>query len=146
MKFLKSIGLCLFLLTVFGVGVAEAKACRKCAMPNFADAKSRAAAIFVGKVISIKEEGTIKTFVFQTSKSWKGSGKKTISVAADLSMRYQPIFEAGKEYLMFAEIGDDKFLHVYRCSRSTAIENAADDLKLLGKARKSIKVKVKRKK
>jgi predicted nucleic-acid-binding Zn-ribbon protein len=146
MKFIKSIGLCLFLLTVFGVGAAEVKACAKCATPNFAEAKVRAAAIFVGKVISVTEEGSSKIFEFQVSKTWKGDSKKTVKVTYFESVRYQPIYEVGKEYLMFAESGDDKVLHVYRCSRSAATENAADDLKLLGKAKKSKKVKVKSKK
>jgi hypothetical protein len=146
MKFIKSIGLCLFLLTVTGVGASEVKACAKCAMPDFAQAKVRAAAIFVGKVIGVTEEGSSKIFEFQVSKTWKGDSKKTVKVTYFESLRYEPIYEVGKEYLMFAETGDDKVLHVYRCSRSAAAENAADDLKLLGKAKKGKKVKVKSKK
>jgi predicted nucleic-acid-binding Zn-ribbon protein len=146
MKLIKSIGVCLFLLTVFGIGAAEVKACAKCATPNFAEAKVRAAAIFVGKVIRVTEEGSSKIFEFQVSKTWKGGTKKTVKVTYFESLRYEPIYEVGKEYLMFAETGNDKILHVYRCSRSAATENAADDLKLLGKAKKSKKVKVKSKK
>ncbi len=146
MKCVKTIGLCLVLLTVFGVGAAEVKACAKCAVPDFAEAKVRAAAIFVGKVIGVTEEGSSKIFEFQVSKTWKGNGKKTVKVTYFESLRYEPIYEVGKEYLMFAETGNEKTLHVYRCSRSAATENAADDLKLLGKAKKSKKVKVKSKK
>ena len=146
MKLIRSIGLCLFLLTLFSFGAAEVKACAKCATPDFAEAKVRAAAIFVGKVIRVTEEGSSKIFEFQVSKTWKGGTKKTVKVTYFESLRYEPIFEVGKEYLMFAETGNDKILHVYRCSRSAATENAADDLKLLGKAKKSKKVKVKSKK
>jgi hypothetical protein len=146
MNVIKSIGLCLFLLTVFCVHSAEVKACAKCATPDFAEAKVRAAAIFVGKVIGVTEEGSSKIFEFQVSKIWKGGNKKTVKVTHFESLRYEPIYEVGKEYLMFAETGDDENLHVYRCSRSAATENAADDLKLLGKAIKSKKVKVKSKK
>jgi hypothetical protein len=105
----------------------------------------RAKAIFVGKVISVTEEGTSKIFEFQVSKSWKGDSKSTVKVTYYEAVRYQPIFEIGKEYLMFAESGDDKNLHVYRCSRSVSMENATEDLKSLGKA-SSVKTKVKRKK
>jgi hypothetical protein len=143
MKFIRLLGLCLFLLTGFVVGTAEAKACAKCAPPNFAEAKVRAAAIFVGKVVGVTEDGSSKIFEFQVSKTWKGDTKKTVKVTYFESLRYEPIYEVGKEYLMFAETGDDKTLHVYRCSRSAATENATDDLKLLGKAKKSKKVKVK---
>lgn len=146
MKFVKAIGLCLFLLTVFVANASKVEACAKCATPNFADAKVRAAAVFAGKVLSVTEEGSSKIFEFQVSKTWKGSSKKTVKVTYYESLRYPPIFEVGKQYLMFAESGDDKTLHVYRCSRSTFLENAADDLKLLGKAGKSKKVKVKSKK
>jgi hypothetical protein len=146
MKFVKVIGSCLFLLTVLVIGESKVQACAKCATPDFDVAKQRAAAIFIGKVISITEEGTSKIYEFQVTKTWKGDGKKTVKVTYFEAVRYEPIFEVGKEFLMFAESGNDKILHVYRCSRSAATENAADDLKLLGKAKKSKKVKVKNKK
>ncbi len=146
MKFVKAIGLCLFLLTVLVGSESKVQACAKCATLNFAEAKQVAAAVFVGKVISVTEEGTSKIFEFQVSKTWKGDGKKTVKVTYFEAVRYEPIFEVGKEYLMFAQSGNDKVLHVYRCSRSAATENATDDLKLLGKAKKSKKVKVKNKK
>lgn len=136
MKVLKSILSCLFLLTVFVVGSSSVAACAKCATPNFAAAKVRAAAIFSGRVLSVTEDGTAKIFEFQVSKTWKGTVRKTVKVTYFESLRYEPIFEVGKDYLMFAETGDDKNLHVYRCSRSAAVENAAADLKLLGKAKK----------
>jgi hypothetical protein len=145
MKFIKSIGLCLFLLTIFGVGASKVQACVKCAVPNFADAKVRAKAIFIGKVIGVTEEGTSKIFEFQVSKTWKGSTSKIIKVTYFEAVRYEPIFEVGKDYLMFAESGDDQNLHVYRCSRSAAVENAEEDVKSLGNV-KSVKTKVKRKK
>jgi hypothetical protein len=141
MKFLKSISLCLFLSTVFVIGSSSTLACAKCATPNFAAAKVRAAAIFTGKVLSVTEDGTSKIFEFQVSKVWKGTPGKMVKVTYFESLRYEPIFEVGKDYLMFAETGDDKNLHVYRCSRSAEIANAADDLKLLGKAKKSKKAK-----
>jgi hypothetical protein len=146
MKFVKLIVLCLFLLTVFVVSSPDVMACVKCATPNFADGKQRAAAIFVGKVLSVTEDGTSKIFEFQVSKTWKGDIKKTVKVTYFESLRYEPIYEVGKEYLMFVESGDDKNLHVYRCSRSAEVVNATDDLKLLGKAKKPKKVKVKSKK
>jgi hypothetical protein len=146
MKFINTIGVCLFLITILFISSAKVQACAKCAIPNFEDAKVRAAAIFVGKVLSVNEEGTSKIFEFQVSKTWKGNGAKTVKVTYYESVRYQPIFEVGKEYLMFAESGDDRTLHVYRCSRSAAIENSAGDLKLLGKAKKTKKAKTKGKK
>ena len=146
MKFVKPVVMCLFLLTVFVVGSTDAMACVRCATPNFANGKQRAAAIFIGKVLSVTEDGDSKIFEFQVSKTWKGDSKKTVKVIYFEDLRYEPIYEVGKEFLMFAETGDDKNLHVYRCSRSAEVVNAADDLKLLGKAKKPKKVKAKGKK
>jgi hypothetical protein len=136
MKLFKAIGLCLFLMVIFGVCSREVQACAKCAIPTFKDANVRANSIFVGKVISVRDAGESKIFTFSVSKTWKGSTKKSIKVAVNLNLRSQPIFEIGKNYLIFAEQGDDRKLYVYRCSRSTEIENAGDDLKLLGKGKK----------
>ena len=58
--------------------------------------------------------------------------------------RFEPIYEIGKEYLMFAESTVDGKMQVYRCSLSKGIEDDGDELKLLGKARKSKKLKVKK--
>ncbi len=114
----------------------RAKELKKCAIPDLILAKQQAKAIFVGKIISQTETDNVKTFKFKVEKYWKGKKSKTISINVYENTRYQTWFEVGKKYLIFASNNENKNLFVERCSRSSDVESATNDLKSLGKAKK----------
>ena len=110
---------------------------RRCAIPNFIEAKRQATTIFVGKIISETETDNGKTYKFKVEKYWKGKKSKIVFINVNENSRFQSWFEVGKKYLIFATISEDKELFVGRCSRSSDVESAANDIKSLGKAKKS---------
>jgi len=73
MKFVKSIGICLLLLLIFGSSFSKAEACAKCAIPNFEESKTRATAIFVGKMLSISRMMRQKYLNFKYQKLEKNN-------------------------------------------------------------------------
>ena len=108
----------------------------KCAIPSFRQAFQKSANVFVGKVISESKKGDYRIFQFEAAKYWKGAKTKKITVEVYETPRFQAWFEVGGEYLIFAEQNEGK-LQVSRCSRSKELSDAKDDLKLLGKGKKS---------
>lgn len=108
----------------------------KCRVPTLAEARAEAKAVFTGKVISVTQNERGKTFEFQVKKYWKGINGRKVSVKAFDSMRYQSFFVVGETYLIFAWADDDGALRDRRCSRSQAIDQAMEDLKVLGKGMK----------
>ncbi len=108
----------------------------KCAIPSFEEAFKNSKSVFVGKVISAEKNGDVRTFKFRSEKFWKGSRAKSIEIEVYETTRFQAWFEVGEKYLIFANDSDGK-LSVGRCSRSNEISGAKDDLKSLGKGKKS---------
>lgn len=109
----------------------------KCAVPTFNQSFQNAKSVFIGEVISEKKNGDVRTFKFKAEKYWKGSSAKNITINAYETMRYQAWFKVGGKYLIFADEIEGK-LRVGRCSRSKDLKQAKDDLKLLGKGKKSL--------
>jgi hypothetical protein len=109
----------------------------KCAPPSFQSAFRQSKAVFVGEVLSEEKDGDVKTFKFEVEKYWKGAGEKTLEVKVYESTRFQAWFKTGEKYLIFASADANGDLRdKARCSRSKNIENASEDLALLGEAKK----------
>lgn len=135
----------LFALVLFGgnISPANAFAVSKCKIPDFEKAFERADVIFVGKVLSKKAEGRIKTFEFEVEKFWKGVEAQKIIINVYENMRYQSGFEVGERYLVFAQADEDGNLFDRRCSRTrrmTEVENYIfkENLEKLGEAKTCI--------
>lgn len=114
----------------------------KCAMLNFKNAYKRAAAVFVGKVVSVKKEGDIKITKFKVSKFWKGVNTKYVVVRVFESRRFQSPYRDGRSYLVFAKKREKGGLWDGRCSRSRDVEGFSPslkkDLKALGEGKTCI--------
>ena len=94
----------------------------------------RSKAVFVGKVINVVEKGDSKIYEFRVSKYWKGVKGKKIKITTGDTMRFEPNYQMGKSYLIYAYAGDGT-LRTGKCSRGSQVEYAKEDLKLLGKGK-----------
>jgi hypothetical protein len=121
----------------FEVAAKETGTLEKCAIPPFGQAYKFSKAVFIGKVLSVREEDSKKIFEFKVEKYWKGIKAKNVEVGIYETTRYQAWYKVGGRYLVFARATDDGKLIDGRCSRSkdAADSNAADDLKQLGKGK-----------
>lgn len=121
------------------VSAKESETFAKCAIAAFRQEYETAKAIFIGKVLSVREEGDgKKIFEFKVEKYWKGIKTKKIEVGVFETTRYQAIYKVGETYLVYARAGNDGKLVDKRCSRSRDAEGdyAADDLRQLGKGKR----------
>jgi len=110
----------------------------KCAPYGVEAAYKNSKAVFVGEVLSAAVDGDVKTFTFAVEKNWKGAASEEIEVSVQQTMRYQAWFEVGEKYLVYARGNgkDDERLWEFRCSRSKSLEDAAEDITKLGRAKK----------
>ena len=118
---------------------------KKCAIPPFQTAFNQAKAIFAGEVLSVEKNSDTKTFEFMIEKSWKGENKRKIKINVYETPRYQAFFKKGEKYLIFADADEDGNFSVRRCSRSKAISEASEDLKLLGGAKRRVIIRTRSK-
>ena len=118
------------LLAYFLVGpiskVAYAYKCKPTGTPL--EELKEAAAVFVGKVKKVKEDGPARITEFEVERYWKGPSTKNITVRSGKHL-YGYRFTAGQKYLVYA-YGKDE-LETSRCSRTRNLEGAAADLKEL---------------
>jgi hypothetical protein len=133
--------------TVFVLGLiilaAHAAYGCECEPPSQPKAYRRAAAVFVGKVIEVRDSNVpiVKgsdysvAVKFRVSRYWKGSGEPELTVHTEQSVLScnQFKFQVGEEYLVYAR---GKELIVFAgCSRSAPLSDAnyiRDELKKLG--------------
>jgi hypothetical protein len=111
-----------------------------CAPPQSASKElERAAAVFSGKVVSIKRhKGASDLFtrvevVFEVKTAWKRVESAEISIftsAQSSACGYS--FKAGRTYLVYAHGNDDGRLVTSICSRTRRLKDAREDLKELG--------------
>ena len=135
--------LCALILLGGNISSANEFAAAKCAIPNFERAFENAEAIFVGKVLSEKSEGRLKTFELEVEKFWKGVEEKKITVNVYENPRYQAQFKVGKRFLVFAEADDDGKLFDRRCSRTRRMSESEnyimkENLEKLGEGKNCI--------
>ena len=127
---------CLLLLTfVFSFQAKSIEPLERCATPSVKNAIKNSEAIFVGKVLSVSQDGDIKTFEFQVEKYWKGRIKKKIKINVQEFARFQAWFKIGGRYLVYANSREDGKLFDGRCSATKLLSDASKDLKQLGKAK-----------
>ncbi len=106
--------------------------------------RKNAKAIFTGEVIEIKKipqthsNGVIVKLVVENF--WKSPVPKEIIIAnSGTSCDY--FFKTGKSYLIYAFSLSDKSISTNLCSGNKALQDATQDIKLLGKSRKPQKSK-----
>src|ERR1044072_987329 len=132
-------------LLTFGLIILAASATYacECEAPSQPKAFGSAAAVFVGKVIEVRDsnvpivEGADFSVAvkFRVSRYWKGSGKSELTIHTEQGVLScnQFEFRAGEEYLVYARA---KQLIVFAgCSRSAPLSSAdyiRDELKRLG--------------
>jgi hypothetical protein len=102
------------------------------------DAMSEAAVVFAGQVTNVAPAAgdaggpQLIPVTFEVSQVWKGSAdaQMTVRTERDSAACGYP-FEAGREYIVYAYLGDN-LLQTNLCSRTAPIENADEDLAALG--------------
>ncbi|MDQ0724848.1 hypothetical protein QF049_006109 [Paenibacillus sp. W4I10] len=97
--------------------------------------------VFTGEVVKkgrsqqSKHDGLLREYTFDVDTAWKGvNAKKMKILASDGGSESCGIqFEKNQSYLIYAyQYEVDYKLHTNLCSRNVPIEQAGDDLKLLG--------------
>jgi len=97
--------------------------------------------VFTGEVVKkgesqqSKHDGLLREYTFDVDTAWKGvHAKKMKILASDGGSESCGVeFEKNQSYLIFAyQYEVDQKLHTNLCSRNVPIEQAGDDLKLLG--------------
>ncbi len=148
-----------FKIGFFGVvlillGAGSCFACMCGETPTVAESRDNALMVFSGRVVESeyrdgaifpdgKRAGAELTARFTIDRWWKGSPIPEIFLfteqyqAADHSISVSTCayrFEVGKRYLVYAGFFFGRLRAIY-CSRTSEIEKASEDLKLLGKGR-----------
>ena len=125
---------------------AEPCDCRRLPEPSPGIA-TEAKFIFIGRVFEVRErsehliitretsaETSVRplerSVIFQLSRAWRGVTSKTFTVNTDWSDCMYP-FEAGSDYLVFADIADRGRPYTSTCYRTTPADRAERLLKLL---------------
>lgn len=132
-------------LTAFGFGISSnfqtavesagrAGFAARCATAPFERAFAQSKAVFVGEAVSDEKSGDVRTFEFQVERFWKGNVGKRVAIEVYETPRFQLNFEKGEKYLIYAPEIDGK-LRVSRCSRSSRVDSAEEDLQKLGKGK-----------
>lgn len=138
----------LILMTVLGLSFltifnsSTVHAC-SCASPQTVEAQfSRSEAVFAGRVLDVNEQRNLngsmtKAALFEVSSIWKGAPISQIIIhtgsgGGDCGIH----FENGKEYLVYAGrstmYGDKELLVTIICDRTVALDQAQEDLAVLG--------------
>lgn len=141
----------ILLMTVLGLSFmmifhsSNVYAC-SCAQPQTVkDQFSRSEAVFSGKVLEVKEQKNLngsmtKAALFDVSRIWKGGTESQIIIhtgsgGGDCGFK----FENGKEYLVYAQpstmYGDKELLVTIICDRTVALDQAQEDLAVLGEGK-----------
>ena len=121
-------------------------ACKCLDKPSVEQELKTSSAVFSGKVIEIKEEKRNDTIVekvlIEVNQTWKGPAESQI-ILESLQSSCSFTFRKGKEYIVYAtlnsEMNDKTALTTEVCDRTVLLENAEEDLKLLGGGRKPTK-------
>lgn len=127
----------IFVLTAIAVitttaAIPPAHSCSCVPPPPPAQALEDAAAVLMGKVISI-DDGPgpyLVTATLQVSRIWKGEKKFLLKIvtASDLGAMCGFYFQVGKSYVIYAYKNHDGQLETNICTRSAPMDRAAADL------------------
>jgi hypothetical protein len=145
MKLIKQISRCVILVggwAIFVPIVASACTCDlpspgKTLKPQVVEARKQSRPVFSGEVVEVIADPQVPYLKvkFRVEKYWKGVLTTEMIVVTgrgggDCGYR----FEVGARYLIFAYGGDAK-LETNICQRTKGLEEATEDLKLLGKGK-----------
>ncbi|MFL0376052.1 hypothetical protein ACH0BY_19145 [Paenibacillus amylolyticus] len=112
-----------------------------CVESNVQERLKTYATVFTGEVVKkgesqqSKHDGLLREYTFDVDTAWKGvHAKKMKIIGSDGGSDSCGVeFEKNRSYLIFASLDErDNRLHTNLCSRNVPIEQAGDDLKLLG--------------
>ncbi len=131
------------LIVIAGALLQPGPAAASCAgpPPSARQAWTDAAAVFSGKVVSIKSNGLLgfpassNSVQFQVNMSWKGvTSNSVVLTSYPTSVDYT--FEEGQSYLVYAHRGDPEgkgnVLNASSCGRTALLADAGADLQELG--------------
>lgn len=133
-------------LFVFPFTINNAHACSCIAPPGPEDARDEASAVFSGIVTSVNEGNALggfggfemKNVELMVTKVWKGVSEGQVAVqtsASSASCGFN--FEQNEEYIVYANEVDGT-LNVSLCSRTALLDNASDDVRILGDGRERV--------
>ncbi len=120
---------------IFAIFPTYAKAC-SCIPPQPPqESLAQSAAVFSGTVTHIEQSALSRDqkISFDVRTVWKGADQKTLSLTTpgdSAACGYS--FSEGGAYLVYASETEDKNLAVYLCGRTALLENATEDLEILG--------------
>jgi hypothetical protein len=106
-----------------------------CAVPSAETKFGEAEAVFRGVVVEVDELNSLPPGVWRrpvtlrVTRRWKGSEAETIVVGDHPGCAVA--FEAGKEYVVYADRGADGRLETSFCDRSRLLVHAAEDVPVL---------------
>ncbi|CEG28817.1 hypothetical protein [Bacillus sp. B-jedd] len=121
-------------------------ACKCIDKPPVEQELKTSSAVFSGKVIEIREEkrneGVVEKVLFEVNQTWKGPAESQI-ILESIQSSCSFTFRKGMEYIVYAvpnsETNDKTALTTGVCDRTALLENAEEDLKLLGDSRQPTK-------
>jgi len=124
------------LALILGLAASEAALACSCAPPPPPQqALEGADAVFAARVLEAPE-GADTGMKLQVQDSWKGAECGELEIGAGFAT-CMGTFEKGKTYLIYAYRTKEGGLSTNLCTRTVAIEHAAEDLAALGNPEKS---------
>ncbi|MFS0724106.1 stalk domain-containing protein [Paenibacillus sp. 1P07SE] len=116
-----------------------ADACSCMPSPGPAEEMERQEFVFSGEVVEIEEPAVVEssgdpvTVHFEVDTVWKGEiGAQTQVWTAYSSATCGFHFEVGQQYIVYGTIDEEGGQHVGLCSRTAPLDQAAEDLSILG--------------
>jgi hypothetical protein len=125
--------ICLYIM-VLTVNPSVSYACKCVEQNSVKEELELSDAVFKGKLIEMKQERHSRKILFEVTAIWKGPSKSQI-VLRDESSSCSIDFNKGEDYLVYAKTYGDDVLTTHICDRTDELNNAEDDLLLLGEGR-----------
>ena len=121
-------------LCALSVAAPLAQACSCLAPPAPKIALQQSAAVFAGRVASVRTQGNNQLFTFDVSQKWKGVKGAQITVSTPAESAMCGInFDSDRDYLVYAFTNDQSgTLRVNLCTRTARLADAAKDVAELG--------------
>jgi hypothetical protein len=113
----------------------DAQACKCGAPPSPKAAAAQADAVFTARVVDIRSRGPDRPAVFTLAvlRGWKGvrDGERVVIRRLARVMMCHFYFDAGKEYLVYADRSPDGSLDASLCGRTRLLADAKEDIEVL---------------
>lgn len=134
----------IFCLLFIGTFPSMASACECAELPSVEAEFENSKAVFSGKVIDIREKGSLKGYrsksvLFEVKNTWKGVTQSQIIITTGQGGGDCGIdFKEGEEYLVYANdstMYGKKTLVSIICDRTNDLKSSQEDLEILGEGR-----------